>query len=52
MTVICSNQSTVEFCTVEPFEIEEYDWAEQSMSIAEMEDEERQQLRFENIFAD
>ena len=52
MTAIVSNQSTVEFCTVEPLEIEEYDWAEQSMTIEEMEDEERQQLRFENIFAE
>jgi hypothetical protein len=52
MTAIVSNQSTVEFCTIEPFEITEYDWAEQSMSIEEMEDEERQQLRFENIFAE
>lgn len=52
MTAIVSNQSTVEFCTIDPFEIVEYDWAEQSMTIEEMEDEERQQLRFDNIFAE
>ena len=51
MTVICSNQSTVELTTVEPFEISEYNWAEQSMTIEEMEDEERQQMRFDEIFA-
>jgi hypothetical protein len=51
MTAIVSNQSTVEFCTIEPFEITEYDWAEQSMSVEEMEEEERQQLRFDAIFS-
>jgi hypothetical protein len=51
MTVICSNQSTVELCVIEPFEIEEYAWVEESMTIEEMEEEEKQQLRFDEIFA-
>jgi hypothetical protein len=57
MTAIVSNQSTVEFCTIEPFEISEYDWVAESnaawdsMTPEEIEDYEKQQLRFDEIFA-
>lgn len=51
VTVICSTQSTVELCTVEPIEIDAYDWEKQeSMTPEEIEEYERQTLRYDNVF--
>jgi hypothetical protein len=49
-TVICSTQSTVELCTLDPIIISAYDWEEIEESMSEIDEYERQVLRYDPVY--